>query len=132
MSELYAHASGTLSKDAEIKSTKGGKDYLALSLSAGGRKTDGGWEGSTWVNVQNYGDFALKLVDDLTKGTFVAIRGKLSGASYVNKGGELIQQVHMFADGIQFPREKVGAVAKNGTHSKWTAKGTVEEAEDTF
>jgi hypothetical protein len=50
----------------------------------------------------------------------------------VNKGGELIQQVHMFADGIQFPREKVGAVAKNGTHSKWTAKGTVEEAEDTF
>ena len=134
MSEMYMTASGTLTKDAEVRTTKGKtpKTYLSCSFSAGARKTDKGWEGGTWVNVQGYPEYLHDLAAQLPKGTFVTVRGRAQGSSY-EKDGEMVQQILVFADSIQFPRERQETVATGKkTHSKYAKNGDVEESDTDF
>lgn len=135
MSELYLIASGTVTRDAEIRETKGKakKSFLSLSFSAGARKTDKGWEGGTWVNVQGYPEYLHDLASQLTKGTFVTVRGRAQGSSY-EKDGEMVQQILLFADSIQFPRERQETVAAGAkkSHSRYTKNGDAEESDTDF
>lgn len=132
MSEMYMTASGTLTRDAEVRQTKAKKQFLGFSFSAGARKTDKGWEGGTWVNVQGYPEYLHDLAAQLPKGTFVTVRGRAQGSSY-EKDGEMVQQILVFADSIQFPRERQETVAAGKkTHSKYAKNGDVEESDTDF
>jgi single-stranded DNA-binding protein len=63
---------GTLSRDAEVKTSKAGKQYMRLNLRVG----DG--DGAQFVNAMIFDTAAIETADKLTKGARVYLEGKLS------------------------------------------------------
>jgi single-stranded DNA-binding protein len=63
---------GTLSRDAEAKVSKSGKQYLSMNMRVG----DG--DGGQWISVRLFGECATDLMSKaLLKGTAVYIEGSL-------------------------------------------------------
>jgi single-stranded DNA-binding protein len=63
---------GTLSRDAEVKVSKAGKEYLSMNM----RVSDG--DGAQWIWVRLFGECATDLMSKaLLKGTAVYIEGSL-------------------------------------------------------
>jgi single-strand DNA-binding protein len=77
---------GSLSRDAEVKTSKGGKRYLRLNVRVG----DG--DASQWVSVMAFDERALDQADKLTKGSRVYVEGSIkldewTGADGVQRHG---------------------------------------------
>lgn len=92
---------GRLGKDAEIKSTKDGKQYLSLTVANdiyanGETKTE-------WFNVSSFIDSDLKRAQYLTKGRFVIISGDLAIEPRTNNG-KLYLNMYIRANNIDMPR----------------------------
>jgi single-stranded DNA-binding protein len=70
---------GTLSRDAEVKTSKAGKEYMRLNLRVG----DG--DGAQFVNAMVFDSAAIETADKLTKGARVYVEGKLSIDEWTGK-----------------------------------------------
>lgn len=84
---ISATVTGRLGKDAEIRKA-GTSDVLSFSVASESRSKVGGeWKKvTTWVSVSLFGQRAGSLVQHLTKGTVVAVRGALTLREYEAKG----------------------------------------------
>lgn len=92
---------GRLGKDAEIKSTKDGKQYLSMAVAndiyANGEvKTE-------WFNVSSFIDSDLKRAQYLTSGRFVIISGDLTIEPRTSNG-KLYLNMYIRAHNIDMPR----------------------------
>jgi single-stranded DNA-binding protein len=72
---------GTLSRDAEVKTSKAGKTYLRINLRVG----DG--DEAQFVNAMIFDTTAIETADKLTKGAGVYLEGKLSVDEWTGKDG---------------------------------------------
>jgi single-stranded DNA-binding protein len=72
MSAIEAAFFGALGRDAEAKTSKGGKSYLRINVRIG----DG--DAVQWVNATVFDTKAIAVADKLIKGSSVYIEGKLS------------------------------------------------------
>jgi single-stranded DNA-binding protein len=72
---------GALSRDAEVKTSKAGKQYLRINLRVG----DG--DEAQFVNAMVFDSAAIETADKLTKGARVYIEGKLSIDEWTGKDG---------------------------------------------
>jgi single-stranded DNA-binding protein len=72
---------GTLSRDAEVKTSKAGKTYLRLNLRVG----DG--DEAQFVNAMVFDSTSIESADKLVKGARVYLEGKLSIDEWTGKDG---------------------------------------------
>lgn len=74
---------GRLGRDAEVKTTNNGTQFVSLNLA-----TDVFANGATttvWLNVSDFTERTLKIVQYLTKGKLVNVVGDYSDRIYMNK-----------------------------------------------
>jgi len=111
---IAATVIGNLGADAEVRDAAGTPVLSFRMASSDGAKDK---DKSTWVSVSLFGARATKLVTYLTKGTQVAVSGRLTTRDY-EKNGVQRQSVELKADELQFcGSKKDGGQAQAGTQA---------------
>ena len=97
--------SGNLTRDAELRATASGMPVLSLSVAVNDRRKNpqsGEWEDyPNFVDCTMFGTRAEKLAQYLTKGTKVAVEGKLHYSSW-EKDGQRRSKLDVTVDEIEF------------------------------
>lgn len=104
MSINRANITGNLTRDAELRRSQGGGSVLNFGVAVNDRRK----VGDEWQDVPNYidcvmfGQRAESLAQHLTKGTKVAVEGKLRYSSWETKAGERRSKVEVAVDDLEF------------------------------
>lgn len=98
-----ATISGTLGKDPErIASDKGCKFSLAVNERI---KKGDNWEDYTsWIDVVAWGSLSDQIVKQLSKGSRIALTGRLRQDKWQSKEGENRSKVGLIAESFFFPK----------------------------
>ena len=108
--------SGNLTRDAELRSTQSGTSMLGMGIAVNDRRKNqktGEWEDyPNFVDCTMFGTRAEKLQPYLTKGTKVAIEGKLSYRSW-EKDGQRRSKLEVIVDEIEFMSSKQGGAVQD-------------------
>lgn len=98
--------SGNLTRDPELRSTSGGMAVLKLGVAVNDRRKNqqtGEWEDvPNFVDVTVFGARGEALSRFLSKGSKVAIEGKLRWSSWENNQGEKRSKLEVVADEVEF------------------------------
>ena len=101
--------SGNLTRDAELRSTQSGTFMLGMGVAVNDRRKNqktGEWEDyPNFVDCTMFGTRAEKLQPYLTKGTKVAIEGKLRYSSW-ERDGQRRSKLEVIVDELEFMSSK--------------------------
>lgn len=115
MSINRAIISGNLTRDAELRSTSSGMQVLGFSVAVNDRRKNpqtGDWEDyPNFIDCTMFGTRAEKLEQYLTKGTKVAIEGKLRWSQW-EKDGQKRSKVEVIVDEIELMASREGSPSK--------------------
>lgn len=104
--------SGNLTRDPELRSTSGGMSVLKLGVAVNDRRKNqqtGEWEDvPNFVDCTMFGSRADALSQYLSKGTKVAIEGKLRWSSWESQQGEKRSKLEVVIDEIEFMSSRDG------------------------
>ena len=106
--------SGNLTRDPELRSTGSGMAILKMGIAVNDRRKNG--QSGEWEEVPNFFDVVVfgtrgeSLSRFLTKGSKVAIEGKLRWSQWETAEGDKRSKVEIIADDIEFlsPRNDSG------------------------
>ena len=107
--------SGNLTRDPELRATPSGTSVLALGVAVNDRRKN--QETGQWEDVPNFFDVTIfgaradALSRFLSKGSKVAIEGRLRWHQWENQQGEKRSKVDIIADEIEFLTSREGAPA---------------------
>ena len=97
--------SGNLTRDAELRSTQSGMSMLGMGVAVNDRRKNqktGEWEDwPNFVDCTMFGTRAEKLQPYLTKGSKVALDGKLRYSSW-ESGGQRRSKLGVIVDDLEF------------------------------
>lgn len=97
--------SGNLTRDAELRTTQGGMSILDFGVAVNDRRKNqrtGEWEDfPNFVDCAMFGARAEKLQPYLTKGSKVALEGKLRYSSW-ERGGQRRSKLGVIVDDLEF------------------------------
>jgi single-stranded DNA-binding protein len=74
---------GTLGRDAEVKTSKAGKEYLRLNVRTG----DDDGDGAQWVSVMVFDQDVVNTAEKMVKGARVYVEGRLSVDEWTGADG---------------------------------------------
>lgn len=95
---------GNLTRDPELRYTQGGTAVLSMSVAVNESRKDGNGE---WTDYPNYIDMTLfgkraeSVSDYLSKGTYVAVTGRLHQNRW-EKDGQKRSKVEVVVDNLHF------------------------------
>ena len=116
--------SGNLTRDAEIRSTQSGMAILGFGVAVNDRRKNqqtGEWEDyPNFVDCTMFGTRGEKLQPYLTKGTKVAIEGKLRYSSW-ERDGQRRSKLEVIVDELEFMSSRNGNNANQGYDNGMTA-----------
>ncbi|GAB4285887.1 MAG: hypothetical protein Kow0067_09160 [Coriobacteriia bacterium] len=105
--------SGNLTRDPELRSTNSGMSVLKLGVAVNDRRKNqstGEWEDvPNFVDVTIFGARADALARFLSKGTKVAIEGKLRWSQWETPDGDKRSKLEVIADEIEFMTPRDGS-----------------------
>lgn len=81
---ISATVSGTVARDAELRSPRGGEQVLTFSVAS--RRYASGQEHTDWVSISMWGKRAVAIASHVTKGSRIAARGALHVREYESQG----------------------------------------------
>lgn len=116
---------GRLGADAELRTSKGGKQYVAMRVATDEFKN--GEKGTAWINVTYHGDRAVKMHEYLKKGSAVSVMGSETVGTYQNKNGETQVSRDVLADRVDFLN--LGKSGDGQTNEASTDTGTFKPKE---
>lgn len=93
--------SGRLGQDPELRHTQGNKAVANFSLAV--QSGTGDNKITHWFPVVVWGDLAEKVNQELKKGTFTTITGRLQNREWVNKEGGKVKSTEIVASSVGFP-----------------------------
>lgn len=103
---------GNLTRDPELKSTQGGTQVLSMGVAVNDRRKNqqtGEWEDvPNFVDVVMFGTRAGALARYLTKGTKVAVEGRLRYRSWQAQDGSKRSKLEVVADELEFMSRRDG------------------------
>ena len=112
MSINRVNISGNLTRDPELRATAGGTQVLSFGVAVNDRRRNpqsGEWEDyPNFVDCKMFGSRAEKLSQYLTKGSKVAIEGKLRYSSW-EKDGQRRSKLEVIVEEIEFMSRRDGA-----------------------
>ena len=98
--------SGNLTRDPELRATGGGTQILQFGVAVNDRarnQTTGEWEDRpNFIDCIMFGSRAESLSRFLSKGTKVAIEGKLRYSSWEGKDGQRRSKIEVVVDDLEF------------------------------
>ena len=110
--------SGNLTRDPELRQTQGGSAVLAFGVAVNDRRRNtqtGEWEDyPNFVDCVMFGTRAEAISRYLSKGTKVAIEGKLRYSSW-ERDGQRRSRLEVIVDEIEFMSQRQGAAAPVAT-----------------
>lgn len=102
--------SGNLTRDPELRATPSGQQVLTFGVAVNDRRRDqqtGEWEDvPNYVDCVVFGSRAEKLAKFLSKGSKVAIEGKLRYSSWETRDGQRRSKLEVTVDEIEFMSSK--------------------------
>lgn len=101
---MYATFNGYLAKDAELKQSKNGKDYLTFSVANNVGFGDN--KKVNWINCSDFKQSAMKLSEYLKKGTHVLVNGTVSLNEYENQHGVTVKFLNCVCSDIRLLSSK--------------------------
>lgn len=114
--------SGNVTRDAELRQTKGGSAVLSFTVAANDRKKNpatGQWEDvPNFIDCIVFGNYASAIAAYITKGAKVAVSGKLRYSSWERDGHKrskievVADEVVTLSGGKRVPYEKPQIIAK--------------------
>ncbi|MRS11854.1 MAG: single-stranded DNA-binding protein [Actinobacteria bacterium] len=112
--------SGNLTRDPELKATAGGTSVLKMGVAVNDRRKNqqtGDWEDvPNFVDVTIFGARAEALSRFLSKGSKVAIEGKLRWSQWESQAGEKRSKLEVVADEIEFLSSRDGGSNGQAAH----------------
>lgn len=96
--------SGNLTKDCELRTTASGMAVISLTVAVNERKKDanGNWSSvANFIDCTMFGTRAEKIASYLTKGSKVAIEGRLHQSSW-EKDGHKRSKIEVIVNEIEF------------------------------
>ena len=110
--------SGRLGRDVELRQTPNGKEVATFSLAV----TDNfNREITHWINIVVWNKQAEHCANYLSKGSHVAIEGRLNTRSYENKEGRKVNITEIVADRVEFLDSK--GKGKSDDDNSWDNLG---------
>ncbi len=110
--------SGRLGRDVELRQTPNGKEVATFSLAV----TDNfNREVTHWINIVVWNKQAEHCANYLSKGSHVAIEGRLNTRSYENKEGRKVSVTEIVADRVEFLDSK--GKGKSDDDNSWDNLG---------
>lgn len=104
--------SGNLTRDPELKATAGGMSVLKLRMAVNDRRKNsqtGEWEDApNYVDVTMFGTRAESLSRFLSKGSKLAVEGKLRWSEWESQQGEKRSKLEVVADDVEFMSSRDG------------------------
>ena len=108
--------SGNLTRDAELRSTQSGMSILDFGVAVNDRRKNqktGEWEDwPNFVDCTMFGTRAEKLKPYLTKGSKVALEGKLRYSSW-ESSGQRRSKLEVIVDELEFMSSKQGGAVQD-------------------
>ena len=96
--------SGNITRDPELRSTQGGMEILALGVAVNDRRKNqqtGEWEDvPNWIDCVMFGNRAKSVSRFLSKGSKVAIEGKLRWSQW-ERDGQKRSKIEVIVDEIE-------------------------------
>ena len=90
---------GRLGKNPDLRYTQSGKAVATFSLAV----TDNfNREVTHWLNIVTWGKSAENVAQYLSKGSHVAVEGRISTRNYENKEGRKVYVTEIVADRVEF------------------------------
>lgn len=124
--------SGNLTRDAELRSTASGTAILAFGVAVNDRRRNqnGEWEDyANFVDCTMFGRRAEALSQYLTKGTKVAIEGRLHYSSWEDRnGGGRRSKLDVTVDELEFMSSRNGGGNNGGGQSYGQSSGQYNAA----
>nr|DAV61307.1 MAG TPA: Single strand binding protein [Caudoviricetes sp.] len=106
MSINRVNITGNLTRDPELRATAGGTQMLAFGVAVNDRRKNpqtGAWEDvPNFVDCIVFGSRAEAVSRFISKGSKVAIEGKLRYSSWENKEGQRRSKLEVIVDEIEF------------------------------
>lgn len=103
--------SGNLTRDAELRQTQGGNSILTFGIAVNDRRKNqqtGEWENyPNYIDCVLYGNRAQGLAQYMTKGTKVAVHGKLHWSSW-ERDGQRRSKIEVYVDEVEFLSARQG------------------------
>jgi len=123
--------SGNLTRDPELKATAGGMSILNMRMAVNDRRKNqqtGEWEDKpNYVDVIVFGARAEALHRFLSKGSKVAVEGKLRWSEWETQQGDKRSKLEVVADDVEFLSSRDGG---SGSYSAPAAPSGSEGADD--
>ena len=120
MSVNRAVISGNLTRDAELRRSQSGMAILSMSVAVNDRRRNnqtGEWEDyANFIDCVLFGSRAEGIANYLTKGTKVAVEGKLRWSQW-EKNGERRSKIEVVVDEIEFMNQRGGGNNSGGSYS---------------
>jgi single-strand DNA-binding protein len=124
---------GNLTRDPELRSTAGGMAILKMGIAVNDRRKNS--QSGEWEDVPNFFDVVLfgargeSLSRFLSKGSKIAVEGKLRWSSWETPDGDKRSKVEIVADDIEFMSSRgEGGGGGGGNYSAPASKAPVESA----
>ena len=109
MSNNRVNLTGNLTRDPELRETKGGLAVLSFGLAVNDRRknSDGEWKDSpNFIDCTLFGPRALDVAKFLKKGHKVAVEGKLRWSSWETEGGAKRSKIEVIIDELELMQRK--------------------------
>ena len=104
--------SGNLTRDAELRRTQSGMAILNVGVAVNDRRRNqqtGEWEDyANFIDCVMFGSRAESISNYLTKGTKVAIEGKLRWSQWENREGQKRSKIEVVIDDLEFMSSRNG------------------------
>lgn len=124
---------GRLGADAELKTSKNGKQYVAMRVATDEFRN--GEKSTAWLNVSYYAEKGTKMQEFLKKGSAVNVIGVETVGTYQSKNGETMVSRDVMADRVDFVNlgksgdtQSNDAVTETGTFKPKTEEVAVAAA----
>jgi len=102
--------SGNLTRDAELRRTQSGMAILNIGVAVNDRRRNqqtGEWEDyANFIDCVMFGTRAESISNYLTKGTKVAIEGKLRWSQWENREGQKRSKIEVVIDDLEFMSQR--------------------------
>ena len=104
--------SGNLTRDVDLRTTQSGMQIMRFGVAVNDRRKNsqtGEWEDyANWIDCVMFGNRAESVSRFLSKGSKVAIDGKLRYSSWETDGGQKRSKIEVIVDEIEFMSRQQG------------------------
>lgn len=100
---------GRLVKDPELKKTPTGSSVTAFTLALDNIPKAGGAKTTSFIPCNCWNKIAENVAKYTSKGSLVAVEGKLNQRSYENKQGIKVSVIEVYCDSVQFLDKRQGS-----------------------